>query len=298
MRDIDLNRLLVFKVVVLAGSFSKAGQQLRIPKSKVSRQIAALESEMGMPLIYRTTRSFQLTQAGKDLFQRALPLIADLESVLQNLGDNQSEMQGSLRFTVPEDVGVELMAGLCHEFNLAHPHIQLDVIVDNRSIDLVKEGIDLALRIARTKDSTLTGKKVGAVSLGLYAGPSLFQRHPRPSKIEELTLLPFLSFFGMESQTIRLKGPKASCSVKAQPVFNCNNFFVLKKMALLGNGFALLPSYLVREEVARGDLVALFKDWRNEEVPVQLLYPAQKNMPARLRSLIDFMARRLGEKLA
>lgn len=298
MRDIDLNRLLVFKVVVLTGSFSKAGQQMRMPKSRVSRQISALEREIGMPLIYRTTRSFQLTQAGKDLFQRALPALNDLEGVLQNIGDTKTEMQGALRFTVPEDVGVELMAGLCHEFNLAHPRVQIDLLVDNRSIDLVKEGVDLALRIGKIKDSSLTGKKVGEVRLELYAGTALFQRHPRPQKIEELSQLPFMSFFGAEPQNLKLKGSKSTCQLKTKPAFSCNNFFVLKKMALSGNGYALLPSYIVREEVARGDLVPLFKDWRYEEVPVQLLYPQQKNMPPRLRTFIDFMARRLGEKLA
>lgn len=298
MRDIDLNRLLVFKVVVLTGSFSKAGLQMRMPKSRVSRQIASLEKELGLPLIYRTTRSFQLTQAGKDLFQRALPALNDLEGVLQNLGDSKTDMQGRVRFTVPEDVGVELMAGLCHEFQLAHPRVEIDLVVDNRSIDLVKEGMDLALRIAKVKDSTMTGKKVGEVTLGLYAGVALFQRHARPQKIEDLNQMPFLSFFGSDPQSIKLKGPKSVCTIKVKPHFNCNNFFVLKKMALAGNGFTLLPSYLVREEVARGDLVPLFKEWHHEEVPVHLLYPQQKNMPPRLRVLIDFMARRLAEKMS
>lgn len=297
MRDIDLNRLLVFKVVVLTGSFSKAGQQMRMPKSRVSRQIASLEEELGLQLIYRTTRSFQLTQAGKDLFQRALPALTDLENVVQNIGDANAELQGSVRFTVPEDVGVELMAGLCHEFHLAHPHVRLDLIVDNRTIDLVKEGVDLALRIGKVKDSSMTGKKVGQVRLGLYAGAALFQRHARAQKIEDLVQLPFLSFFGADPQALKLKGPRGSVTITPTPAFNCNNFFVLKKMALAGDGFTLLPSYLVREEVARGDLVPLFKDWQHEEVPVHLFYPQQKNLAPRLRTLVDFMARRLAERL-
>lgn len=298
MRDIDLNRLSVFKVVVLTGSFSKAGLTLKMPKSRVSRQIAALEKEIGLPLIYRTTRSFQLTQAGKDLFQRALPALNDLESVLQNLGDGKAEMQGMIRFTVPEDVGVELMATLCHEFNLAHPRVLIDLIVDNRAVDLVKEGVDLALRIGKVKDSSMSVKKVGEVRLELYAGHGLFQRQARPQKIEELAGFPFLSFFGSDTQTIKLKGSKSTCLLKAQPAFACNNFFVLKKRALAGDGYALLPSYIVRDEVARGELVALFKDWRFEEVSVQLLYPQQKNMPLRLRKFIDFMAQRLSEKMS
>ncbi len=298
MRDIDLNRLLVFKVVVLTGSFSKAGQQMRMPKSRVSRQIASLEKELGVPLIYRTTRSFQLTTEGKDLFQRALPLLTDLESVLQNVGDTNADLQGTIRFTVPEDVGVELMGALCHEFQLAHPRVIIDLIVDNRTVDLVKEGVDLALRMGKAKDSTLTVKKIGEVGLGVYAGPALFQRFAKPIKLEELPQLPYLSFFGSEAHTLKLKNAKGQQALKVKPCFNCNNFFVLKKMAMQGNGFALIPSYLVKESVARGELVALFKDWRAEEVPALLLYPPQKNMPLRLRSFIDFMSRRLQEVLA
>ncbi|MBY0518373.1 MAG: LysR family transcriptional regulator [Bacteriovoracaceae bacterium] len=297
MLDIDLNRLFVFKVVVLTGSFSKAGLQLRIPKSRVSRQIASLENELGVPLIYRTTRSFQLTQAGKDLFQKALPSLNDLENVLQSVGDTKTDMQGLLRFTVPEDLGVELMANICHEFTLTHPKVQLDMIVDNRTVDLVKEGVDLALRIGKAKDSSLTGKKVGAVKLELYAGASLFQKHARPTKLEDLHSMPFLSFFGPDQQNFKIKGPKSTFVIKAQPIMNCNSFFVLKKMALLGDGYTLLPSYIARSEIARGELIHLFKDWSFEEVPVQLLYPPQKNMPPRLRAFIDFLSRKLQEKL-
>lgn len=298
MRDIDLNRLLVFKVVVLTGSFSKAGQQMRMPKSRVSRQIASLEKELGVPLIYRTTRSFQLTTEGKDLFQRALPLLTDLESVLQNVGDTNADLQGTIRFTVPEDVGVELMGALCHEFQLAHPRVVIDLIVENRTVDLVKEGVDLALRMGKAKDSSLTVKKIGEVGLGVYAGPVLFQRFVKPQKLEDLTQLPYLSFFGAEAHTLRLKSVKSQQVLKVKPCFNCNNFFVLKKMAMQGNGFALIPSYLVKESVARGELIALFKEWRAEEVPALLLYPPQKNMPLRLRAFIDFMGRRLQEVFA
>ncbi len=298
MREVDLNRLQIFKVVVLSGSFSKAGLSLKMPKSRISRQISALEKELGVPLIYRTTRSFQLTAAGRELFQRALPVLTDLESVVQAVGETKTHMEGTVRFTVPEDVGVELMAALCHEFMLAHPKVEIDLIVENRRVDLVGEGVDLALRIGKTKDSTLTAKKVGEVRLGVYASPLLFQRFAKPARIDELKLLPFLSFFGRGEQELKVKGPKGVTSLRVTPIFNCNNFFVLKKMALAADGFALIPSYLVRDEVASGALVPLFRDWKAHEVPVQLIYPPQKNMPARLRTLIDFMARRLAEKMA
>jgi LysR family transcriptional regulator, regulator for bpeEF and oprC len=231
MLDIDLNRLAIFKVVVLTGSFSKAGIQLKMPKSKVSRQIAALESELKVPLIYRTTRSLQLTEAGRELYQKALPHLLDLEAALQNIGDDRLDAQGALKFTVPEDIGVEIMGGLCHEFQQLYPRIRLEMIIDNRPLDLVSEGVDLALRIGRIKDSSLTIRKVGQVKLGFFAGLSLFQKQNRPTKVEDLLSIPYLSFFGSEKQVIKLKGPKDSVSLKLNPSFTSNNLFVLKKMA-------------------------------------------------------------------
>lgn len=292
MRDIDLNRLQIFKVVVLAGSFSRAATQLRMPKSRVSRQIAALEAEMGTALIYRTTRAFQLTEAGKTLFQRAVPLLGDLESVLQNVGGSPTLARGLVRMTVPEDIAVELMAGMVHEFQLAYPDVHVDLVVENRVVDLVKEGVDLALRIGQGRDSTLTTRRLGEIPLQLFAAPSLYGRAVRPAKVEDLARLPYLSFFGHGEQTLKLRGPKSRVQLKLVPHMSCNNFFVLKKMTLLGNGFALLPGYLVAREVAAGELVPLFPEWGSEPAPVALVYPPQKNMPPRLRALIDFMATR------
>ncbi len=297
MRDVDLNRLQIFKVVVLAGSFSRAAIQLRMPKSRVSRQIAALEAEMGTALIYRTTRAFQLTEAGKTLFQRAVPLLGDLESVLQNVGESPTQTRGLVRMTVPEDVAVELMAGLIHEFQIAYPEVRVELIVENRVVDLVKEGVDLALRMGRNRDSALTTRKLGELRLQLYASPGLFARLSRPTKVEDLGRLPYLSFTGADVQPLQLRGPRGKVRVELTPHMACNNFFVLKKMTAAGNGFALLPSYLVAQELARGDLVPLFADWWSEAVQVSLVYPPQKTMPPRLRALIDFMARRGKERL-
>ena len=297
MQHIDLNRLNVFKVVVLTGSFSKAALQLKIPKSRVSRQISALEAELKVPLIYRTTRSFQLTDAGRELYQNALPHLNELQDALSFLGDNRSELQGPVRMTVPEDIGVELLGQICAEFTQLYPRIKLDVIVDNRYVDLVKEGVDIALRIGRTKDSTLTAKRIGTTRLGLYAAASLVQKFPKLRDPQDLQALPFLSFFGASTQTLKLKGPKGAVAVKLEPTFASNNFFTLKRMALMGQGFTLLPGYLAKRELSEGVLVNLLRDFRADESPIQLVFPSQRNMPPRIRTVIDFMATKLQDKI-
>lgn len=297
MQHIDLNRLNIFKVVVLTGSFSKAALQLKIPKSRVSRQISSLESELKVPLIYRTTRSFQLTDAGRELYQNALPHLTELQEALSFLGDTRSDLQGLVRFTVPEDVGVELMGQICAEFTQLYPRIKLETIIDNRFIDLVKEGVDIALRMGKTKDSTLTAKRIGTTRLGIYASPILLQKFAKLKEPQDLIHLPFLSFFGSGTQSLRLKGPKGPCVVKLEPSFAGNNFFLLKRMALSGHGFTLLPGYLAKRELADGKLVHLLKDFRSDEGPVQLVFPPQKNMPPRIRTVIDFMASRIKDKI-
>ena len=297
MQHIDLNRLNVFKVVVLTGSFSKAALQLKIPKSRVSRQISALEAELKVPLIYRTTRSFQLTDAGRELYQNALPHLTELQDALSFLGDTRSNLQGLVRVTVPEDIGVELMGQICAEFTQLYPRIKLDLIIDNRYVDLVKEGVDIALRIGKGKDSTLTAKRIGTTRLGIYAASSLLQKFPKLREPQDLQALPFLSFFGSSTQTLKLKGPKGSLAIKLEPMFASNNFFTLKRMALSGNGFTLLPSYLASRELSDGSLVNLLREYRGDESPIQLMFPSQKNMPPRIRTVIDFMASRLQDKI-
>ncbi len=297
MQHIDLNRLNIFKVVVLTGSFSKAALQLKIPKSRVSRQISSLEAELKVPLIYRTTRSFQLTDAGRELYQKALPHLTELQDALSFLGDTRSDLQGLVRMTVPEDIGVELMGQICAEFTQLYPRIKLDMIIDNRYVDLVKEGVDIALRIGKTKDSTLTAKRIGTTRLSLYAAPALTQKFSKLRDPHDLQALPFLSFFGSSTQTLKLKGPKGPVTLKLEPIFASNNFFTLKRMALMGHGFTLLPGYLAKREQTEGSLVNLLRDYRGDENPIQLVFPSQKNMPPRIRTVIDFMASRLQDKI-
>lgn len=295
IESLDLNRVQLFREVVVAGSFSKAAARLRMPKSRVSRQIAALEHDLGVQLIYRTTRQFRLTQTGNDLFQKTAPLLEDLRSSLEQVSSLSEEVAGLIKVTVPEDVGAELMAGICHDFMTLYPKVEIGLHAANQVVDLVKEGIDVAVRIGPSRDSSLVGRRIGNVGLILVASPDFVARNGPISRLEDLERVPHLAFSqpGVRRHTLRVTNGKEIRSLKLEAAFSCNNFFTLRGMALEGMGFARVPAFIAKEAIERGELTHLFREWTVEKNPVMLLYPQQKEVPARIRAFVAFLAERL-----
>ncbi len=299
MERLDLNRLQIFKEVVLAGSFSKAAERLSQPKSRISRNISALERELGVQLIYRTTRQFQLTQAGTELYRRALPHLNELNEVVGQVSQSSDEIAGPLKVTVPEDIGVELMGKICRDFLLLNPKVRIDLVVANQVMDLVKESVDVAVRIAALKDSSMIQRKVGNLAISFVMSPAFANRHGNLRKLEDLASLPFLAFAALSSpkKPLRLSNGKDTRTLRLEPVFNCNNFFVLKEMAIQGSGFTLMPHFLVRDAISQGQLIPVFKDWSIEGSPVRILIPQQREVPLRVRRFVDFLVQELSLSL-
>ena len=163
MEQLDLNQIQTFVKLAQAGSFTKAAQILRQPKSRVSRRLAALEKELGVQLIYRTTRQFQLTETGRAFYEKAQGLIAGLEALSAEVSDTTTQIAGVIRITASDDMGVKYLPPILDEFSRLHPQIQFDVVLTQSYVDLVKESIDVALRIGHLKDSSLRAKKVGSL---------------------------------------------------------------------------------------------------------------------------------------
>lgn len=297
--DINLNRLGIFKVVASLGSFSKAALSLKQPKSRISRNITALEKEMGVSLIYRTTRQFQLTAAGLELFQKVVPHLSALENVIQSVDRNENIVSGRIRMTVPNDIGIELMAGYSFEFQKLYPQCKIDLLVDNKTIDLVSEGVDVALRFGTLRDSTLKLRKLGSVQLKLFISPGLVKLSPALHKISDLEKFKYVAFKKFENKrnTLKLTNLKTDVHLKLDSVFSSDNFFVNKQMAILGAGFCFLPAFIAQKDIQNGDLVQIFKDWGTEKVPVSMLMPQQKSIPVRLKLFIDFLEDKLKDAL-
>ncbi len=295
----NLNRLQIFREVVLAGSFSKAALILKQPKSRVSRHLAALEQDMGVQLIYRTTRQFQLTQAGRELYQRAAPLILELSNTLDEIHSEGDEMSGLIRVTVPVDVGSELMGKFCADYMKVFPKIQFAVIVTNEYVDLVRESVDLAIRIGRNKDSTLIQKKVGMIGTIPVMSKDLYDRNGGVQRPEQLEEIPILEFSGRDLRRypIKLQNAKETRTLKFKSHFTCNNFFTIRSMTIEGAGVSFLPAYLVKESLQKGELIQVLKDWTTELVQVHIMIPNQKSTPIRIKKFVDFIQQRLAQFL-
>ncbi len=295
--DIDLNRLRIFKEVVQAGSFSKAAVNLRQPKSRVSRQIAALEKDVGIQLIHRTTRQFQLTTAGSELFANAGPLLNQLRATVDKVRSGSEELAGVIRLSVPDDIGVSLMGKVCQEFMAQHPNIRFDLHVGNSLVDLIRDAYDLVVRVGKVQDSTMLQKKLASVGLGFYASPGLIKRSGPITRLEDLGELPFLAFSVRNSRSLVIKVRKEGRveSLPLKPLFLTNNFFVLRDMALGDVGVTTLPPFVAKDYVKTGALVPIFSGWQTEGGPVQILMPKQKEAPIRIRKFVEFLSERLIE---
>jgi LysR family transcriptional regulator for bpeEF and oprC len=290
--DLDLNLLESFVKVVEAGSFTKAAARLKQPKSRVSRHISKLESDLGVQLIYRTTRQFQLTEAGRTLFEQCKVHMDGLETAVSCISQHSEDISGTIRVTAPEDLSVAVLSGIADEFLDLYPKVRLDFMITNTVIDLIKESVDVALRVGHPRDSTMLIKKVGTLQSQLVASPKLLSKYSSPPRIDTLANFPTISF-SLDQNKWQLKSARQSRTIKINPIIRCSNFFMVRRFALSGRGIALMPSFLATEALATGTLVQVLPEWKSDLVPLQLLMPPQKNVPRRVRLFVDYIAQKL-----
>jgi LysR family transcriptional regulator for bpeEF and oprC len=293
MSSIDLNQILIFVKVIDSGSFTKAAELLNQPKSRISRRIAALEKSLGTQLLYRTTRQMQLTETGKDYYRRCAPLIQDLENANNAMTTKAEELTGVLRITAPEDYAKNILAPLVDEFLKKHPKMKVEVVLAGAYLDLIKEAIDVAIRIGHLKDASLKSKKLASMNSIAVASPGFLEKHLPITKPEHLEEVPCLNFYGGPKSQWKLLKDKQEVKVKIQGVVSANSPEFVYHMALLGRGVAMVPRFLCEEAIADGKLVHVLKSWTSEAIPVHLLTPAQKEIPAKTRAFMDFLWEKL-----
>jgi LysR family transcriptional regulator for bpeEF and oprC len=290
MVNIDLNQILIFVKVVDGGSFTKAAELLKQPKSRISRRLAALERSLGTQLIYRTTRQMQLTETGKDYYRRCSPLIEDLENANNAMTTHAEELSGSLRITAPEDYGKIVLAPIIDDFLKKHPKMKVEMILAGAYLDLVKESIDIAIRIGHLKDASMKSKRISSIPSILVASPSFLEKQPTLTKPEQLARVSCLGLqTGHRSGTWKLIRDKQEIKIKIQGPITSNSPDFIFHMALLGRGVALIPALLCEGAIATGALMHILKAWTSEASPIHLLTPAQKEIPAKTKAFMDFV---------
>lgn len=282
----DLDGIEVFVKVVEAGSFSQAAKLLGMPNSTVSAKVSALEKRVGVTLLQRTTRKLRATQAGETYFQQCVQALEQLQAAESELTNAQREPRGLLKLTAPVDIGHSVLATLVRTFLQKYPEMQVDLVVTNRVLDLISEGIDLAIRAGELADSRLIAKRFSVGHFGLWASPSYLKKRGTPAHPRELTEQDCLRFSLFKNNRLELTNGKDSARVVAAGRLGADDFETLKAFALLGEGIVYLPSFMCAEEAKQNRLQRVLPDWHGAAVTFSLVYPAQRFVSPKVRAFI------------
>ena len=295
----DLNEIYVFSKVVELQSFTKASEFLGVPKSRISRKVSSLERELGVQLLYRTTRQLELTPAGKKYFQKCHSLIAELDALNTEISSYSDDISGPICITAPEDIAVRFMPKIASEFMTLYPRITLDFYLTGRRVDLIREPVDLALRIGKLKDSTLLGRKVGEFYSILVATPSFLGLHHEIKNINDLNTVPTVGFgeLGKVNDWILIYNKK-EIIIKPKCRLMTNTMDVLLNFVLEHKGVAMIPSFIAHEKILTGELVQLFKGHQSRSIPVHFLTAPQKEIPLKVKRFIEFASTKLAHNLS
>ena len=284
----DLNEVAVFIKVVQSGSFSKAAKLLGMPNSTVSSKVSSLEKRLGTTLIQRTTRKLNVTPAGQSYFKRCIQGLEEIQAAETEIASIQGEPQGLLRLTAPNELGSSVLPNLISDFMNKYPKVRVEVLLTDRRIDLLAEGVDLAVRAGELKDSTLIAKKVGAVYFCLVASPKYLKNNPAPEHPRELHTHQCIQFTPLGIDAWKLNGPKGALNVPMPARIMVNDMTMVKILATRGDGIALLPSHFCAQEIVSGKLVRVLPDWRTGLNSVHFVYPAQRFVTPKLSAFISF----------
>lgn len=298
----DLNDMLFFAEVVDRGGFAAAGRALNVPKSKLSRRVADLEARLGVRLLQRTTRKLSLTQAGEIYHRHCVAMREQAEAADEAVAHVQTEARGTVRITCPVTLAQTTIGPLLPRFLAAHPQVRIDMLVTNRVIDLVQEGVDVALRVRSNLDDSgsLVAKNLGDTHGVLVASPQLLQRFGAPQAVEALRNLPTVAMSAADGgASWHLLGPRgAEFDLQHRPVYTADDLLTLKFAVLQGTGMCVLPDYLCSEELRRGELVSVLPGWGPRVAMVLAVYPSRRGMVPAVRRLLDFLgANVVGERI-
>jgi DNA-binding transcriptional LysR family regulator len=285
----DLNHLAMFIKVVDSGSLSKAALVLKQQKSRISRGIKSLESELGTTLIYRNTRVLSLTESGRNLYNKSQKQIYELTKVDRLIRDNSKDSLGILSITSTVDIGTYLLPSIVLEMLKKYPQFQTDLLLTDQRIDLVKEGIDLALRIGKLADSELRSQLVGYISFIIVASPDYLKKMSPLKNINHLASHSILWFSaGDEDERWKILEAKSKKEkdIEILVKHKSNNPKVLLDLTLAGEGVSLLPEFMCIDQLKTGALVRVLKNYETAAKPVHFVWPHQNEAHPKLKEFM------------
>ncbi|WP_041527123.1 LysR family transcriptional regulator [Paracoccus aminophilus] len=285
-----IDRIRAFVTVVDAGSFTAAADRLRISNKLVSKYVAALEADLGVTLLHRTTRALSLTSAGERYLQGARRLLAAADELDAQLHAGEAGLTGRLRVSAPMTFGEMFITELTHDFLRQNPRVSVDLNLTDRYVDLAAEGYDIAIRIGNLRDSALLGRRIGTTQSWVVASPDYLARHGQPetpADLKHYRTIRDTNDSSLNRATFIVNG--APLSVALQSRIAVNSAAAVRRLALAGEGIAFTPRFVVEEDVAAGRLIHLLSDFATATLDIQALQLPQPFPVPRVAAYLDHL---------
>ncbi|MCU7799302.1 MAG: LysR family transcriptional regulator [gamma proteobacterium symbiont of Lucinoma myriamae] len=287
-----------FVTVVSKGSLSGAADKLDIAKSAISRRLAELEQRLDVQLINRTTRRLNLTESGVKFYQYCQHILADVAEAEQVISSEDAQLKGSIRIVAPLSFGIKHLSPVMNDFLKEHPALQLDMNLNDRMVNLIEEGVDLAIRIGNLEDSSYKARKLAPVKALVCASPDYLQEYGTPKIPGDLKYHNGLTYSNVSEgklwQFVEPNGKLVSVAVPHR--MRANNGDMLLQAAIDGLGIIFSPDFICYEAIKQGKLIPVLSEYVLSEVSLYAVYPDQRHLPQRVRLFIDYLVRRFGDK--
>lgn len=288
----DLNEILIFAKVVQAGSFTAASRELAMPKSTVSRKVAALEERLGTRLLQRTTRQLRLTEVGQAFYQHASRVVAEAEEAEWVVGQMQEVPRGLLRVTAPINFG--FLRAIVGGFLQRYPEVQLELVCTDRLVDLIHDGFDVAVRAGPLADSALVVRTLAAFSSYAVASPGFLDKHGSPERPQDLEQFDCIVFgAGTQRAAWKLRRGNKVVAVSAKPRFTANDFDFIDEAALAGLGVAMLPAFRCIQYLRTGKLQRVLPGWCTPETSLHAVYSSTRHLSPKVKVFLDYLRDRM-----
>lgn len=284
-------RMEAFVQVVDAGGFSAAARRLSKSKALISKYVRDLEDELGVRLLNRTTRQLSMTEVGAAYHREATEILQRLDDLADAVRDNHREPRGLLRVSAPRSFGDAVLGRAIMQFLAAEPEISLDLRLDDRIIDLVEEGFDVAVRLTELTDSSLIARRLSSFRIVTVASPDCLTRYGSPAHPSELSTLPTIVDTNLRTRTTwaYIAGPER-LTVTVKPRIEVNSPQVVLEAALAGQGFTRLPLFICQEAIKAGTLQPILKEFDLPPVGMYAVYPHRRHLSGKVRAFVDFLA--------
>lgn len=289
MEVTELNALIK---IVQTGSFTKAAKNLGTTKSYLSRVLTQMEARLQARLLDRTTRSVSLTEVGREVYERAVGIMAAMEDIERMAQDLHREPRGLLKISCGVEFGMIAVHRWIASYLELHPKVMLEADFSNRIVDIVHEGFDLAIRVGKLPDSSLAARKIGDLAYGLFASPAYLAKAGRPASPQDFSQHQLIFFSGGSHRSgWSLSKGAVTEKISPQGRLIVNNSFVVKDTLLSGLGIGLLPFMIVKDELKQGRLEVVLSEWKSPDIPVHAVFPSTRYLTPKVRAFIDLAIR-------